>query len=101
MFISQYLLALGEFMSLDDFSDGPLVGMCFFFFILSTFIVQLVMLNMLIAIMGDTFDKITENRAINAIKSKLELLSDLSGVLKTEDIEQNKEVFLFTVEPDV
>ena len=101
MLISQYLLGLGEFTSLDDFSEGPQVGMCYFFFIFATFIVQLVMLNMLIAIMGDTFDKITENRAINATKSKLELLSDLSGVLKTEDKDQNEEIYLFKVEPDV
>ena len=61
--------------------------MCYLYFILATFMVQIVMFNMLIAIMGDTFDKITENRAINAIKSKLALLADLKGVLNTEDSE--------------
>ena len=85
MLINQYLLALGEFMSLDKFKEGPEVNMCYVYFILATFNVQIVMFNMLIAIMGDTFDKITENRSINAIKSKLELLSDLEGVLDTED----------------
>ena len=87
MMINQYLLALGEFMSLDAFAEGPEVNMCFGFFILATFFVQIVMFNMLIAIMGDTFDRITENRSINAIKSKLELLTDLIGVLDTEDME--------------
>ena len=87
MIINQYLLALGEFMSLDAFKEGSEVSLCFVFFILATFFVQIVMFNMLIAIMGDTFDRITENRSINAIKSKLELLTDLIGVLDTEDME--------------
>ena len=83
--VNQYLQALGEFASLDAFSGGSQTVMCYIYFIFATFMVNIVMFNMLIAIMGDTFDKITENRAINAIKSKLELLADLKGVLNTED----------------
>lgn len=39
------------------------------------------MFNMLIAIMGDTFDKITENKDVNSIKSKLDLMADLSAIM--------------------
>ena len=43
---------------------------------LATFISQLVMLNMLIAIMGDSFDKEVESKEMNRTKTKLEILGD-------------------------
>ena len=43
------------------------------------------MLNMLIAIMGDTFSKVIENRTVNAIKSKLELMDELAATMKQRD----------------
>ena len=45
--------------------------MCYILFIAATFSTQVVMLNMLIAIMGDTFERVIENRDVNAIKTKL------------------------------
>ena len=72
--------------------------MCYGFFVLATFFVQIVMFNMLIAIMGDTFDKITENRNLNAIKSKLGLLGDLIEIIDAEDEQENEKVFMFKVE---
>ena len=58
------------------------------------------MFNMLIAIMGDTFDKVTEHRDVNATKSKLELMADLVAILEQEEKEDNKEIFFFTVQPE-
>ena len=61
-FMSQYLVTLGEF-SLDNYSKAgePNAGIDWSFFIAATVFGQLVILNMLIAIMGNTFDKIFEN----------------------------------------
>ena len=39
------------------------------------------MLNMLIAIMGDTFGRIIEAKEVNAMKTKIELMKDLSLVI--------------------
>ena len=52
------------------------------------------MLNMLIAIMGDTFDKVTEDKHVNATKTKLSLMSDYAGVYKKGS---DKEFFLFVI----
>ena len=71
--------------------------MCYIFFMFATFIVQIVMFNMLIAIMGDTFDKITENRDVNAIKSKLELMSDLVALIGPKERTEIKRIFFFIV----
>ena len=43
------------------------------------------MLNMLIAIMGDTFENNMENKHVNGIKAKLDLMSDLAGVIDEKE----------------
>ena len=68
-------------MSLLYYEKGNQTIFCLIFFILATFITQITMFNMLIAIMSDTFDKITENKEVNAIKSKLALMGDLADVM--------------------
>ena len=42
---------------------------------------QLTMLNMLIAIMGDSFDRVFENQEIHSVSMRLQILGDLSAVL--------------------
>ena len=55
-------------------------------FILSTFIIQITFLNMLIAIMGDTYDRATEERDNNARAIKLKIMGDyVNLILKDED----------------
>ena len=39
-----------------------------------TFLIQITFLNMLIAIMGDTYDKVTEVRQLTALKERVELM---------------------------
>ena len=73
--------------------------MCYAFFFAATFLSQITMLNMLIAVMGDTFDRVMENKDINSIKSKLELSADLVAILRNRDSECSKKVFFFMVEP--
>lgn len=60
------MLGLGDFytipMAFSDFKDLEWV-----YFILATFLTQIVFLNMLIAIMGDTFDRLTEKKSRNGL----------------------------------
>ena len=63
------------------------------------------MLNMLIAIMGDTFARTIENRDLNSTKTKLELLGDLSANIHQSEAQDNEivekiERFLFVVTSD-
>ena len=52
---------------------------------------------MLIAIMGDTFDKVTENKLTFTTRTKLQILGDYTGnFLKQE----NNKMYLFTIEVD-
>ena len=52
--INMYLLMLGEFY-VEGFTLGPNDEFAWIFFILATFIVLVVFMNLLIAIMGETF----------------------------------------------
>ena len=88
MLINQYLLALGEFTHLEAFGEGPQTNLCYVFFGFSTFIIQITMFNMLIGIMGDTFEQIMENRLVNSTKSKLELMSELVSIIG-KDVHQD------------
>lgn len=101
--LNQYFLALGEF-NYDNFTSGPQMVLCYIFFILATFITQLTMLNMLIAIMGDTFSRVYENKEVNATKTKITLMSDLAAMVADDKVDENKKeeenVFLFVVSPD-
>ena len=75
-------------------------------FLFATLFTEVTMLNMLIAIMGDTFERVVENRELNSIQMKLELLGDLSDnirkidkLLGRKDVDKNDR-FLFVVTPD-
>ena len=59
------------------------------------------MFNMLIARMGDTFSRIMENREVNAVRSKLELMGDLVSTMRETDRVETKEPFFFMVKPIV
>ena len=75
--LNQYLLSLGEF-SLDNFGAGDQEDfyVIWLFFLLSTFLTSITILNMLIAIMGDTFGRVTEIRDQSALKEKILIISD-------------------------
>lgn len=56
---------------------------------------------MLIAVMGDTYERIIENKEVNATMSKLTILDDLNAVLPQQgSIASDKEVYLFLVKPN-
>lgn len=75
--MNQYLLALGEF-GLDNFSDNPQQYLLWILFILATLLTQLTFLNMLVAIMGDTFECVMENQQTYAIETKIAIMGDYS-----------------------
>ena len=71
------MLSLGEFGDLTNIDAENLtvetwVVMIFFF--MATFFTQITMLNMLIAIMGDSFDRSMENMKRFGTRTKLEIL---------------------------
>ena len=54
---------------------------------------------MLIAIMGNTFDKVIEKRAIHAMETKLSIMSEYSNIISLFNNEPHN--FLFVIKPVV
>ena len=78
LLLNQYLLSLGEFSS-DGFEHHVNKILVWIIFISATFFTQITMLNMLIAIMGDTFAKVTENRSMYTTQNRIAIMQDFSG----------------------
>ena len=76
-FLNQYLLSLGEFAT-DAFDSNPHSWLCWLLFILATLITCITLLNMLIAIMGDTFERVMENKDTFAISNKMTIMGEYS-----------------------
>jgi len=53
------MLSLGEF-GMDGFDDHPQMLLCYLIFIAATFLTQITFLNMLVALMSDTFERVIE-----------------------------------------
>ena len=57
------------------------------------------MLNMLIAIMGDTYERVTEKKDLGRIKVKLNLMSEQKFIF-WYDTEKDPKYFMYYVTPD-
>ena len=96
--LNQYLLMLGEF-HMDGFGGHVNTALCYLLFILTTFIMQITFLNMLIAIMGDTFDKVIDQRPTFSLKNKLMILAGMETLIRSKEDFDVSRVFLFVIQP--
>jgi hypothetical protein len=90
-----YLLGLGDF-STDDYElgDGSSTMLLWFFFIISSFLLLIHLLNMLIAIMGETFAQNNEIKKKAQIRNHLRFVLDNSWMDPIE--EKDKITYLIT-----
>ena len=88
---------------MDDFgSDSSEGGKAYIWivFVLATLLTQVVFFNMLIAIMGDSFERVMENREVNATKMKLNFMNDMAGTIGQTDSTEETDVFMYIIKPD-
>ena len=99
--LNQYLLMLGDF-NMDGFRYHANLAICYLIFLFSTFITQITFLNMLIAIMGDTFDRVISQRPTYSLKNKLKLMADMKSIINImsrKKKEDETKVFLYVIQP--
>lgn len=96
---NQYLITLGEFPIRNQFMGGDQSTLAIGVFCAATFFMNITMLNMLIAIMGDVFDELMEQRDVKAISTKLMILSEAAPVLSQKSAEDEEEVYMIVIEP--
>ena len=82
---------------MDNYSKDKLTknrDLVWLVFIFVSIFAQIIVLNMLIAIMGDTFDQVIENKALAKLKLKVKILSDFIFLLP-----EDSEKFLYLATP--
>ena len=75
-FISMYLMSLGEF-DIAGYSHGANRILAWNFFILGTYLSLLVFMNLLIAIMGDSYVKVSETKNQSVLLEQVNIIQDL------------------------
>lgn len=94
LLLNQYLLGLGMF-EFEGFENHEQKYLCWLFFLIGTFFTQITMLNMLIAIMGNTFDMVIEKKGIYAMQVKLQIMSEYSNLIT--QVDKDTRHYLFTI----
>ena len=92
-FESMYELGLGEF-DTEGYGtdDGSSYYLCYTLFLGATFLITIVFLNMLIAIMGDAFDRASENKDVDARRTKLQIRIEQDVFMTDLDTADDDEV---------
>lgn len=90
-FEAMYQTSIGEF-AVDTYANSAYSRMLFSFFIISTFLISIVFLNMLIAIMADTFDFAMENRAKNSRLTELQKMADCVNIINRDQARMFKKI---------
>jgi hypothetical protein len=92
--VSVYQLgALGAFDS-GLYTKGPGRYRAMFMFVVATFFIQVVFMNMLIAIMGDTFAQVLEKSVESGIKEQVALIADHDWLLNLTEIFKGKKYII-------
>jgi len=72
-FIYSYLLSLGEF-NLDSFDKSEDVWLIWLLFVICSMFTTIVLLNMLVAIMGESFSRVNEQSENQRVREHLQLI---------------------------
>ena len=65
-------------------------------FIAATFLTQVTIFNMLIAIMGDTFGKVTEIKEQSGLREKIKILADFVWLIPDDTTESR---YVYSMQP--
>lgn len=84
-FENQYELGLGEFKTGEIANGDTNVILCYILFILASFFVQIVFLNMLIAIMGETYTEALEDKENSARITRLNIMASYCGLIIVDE----------------
>jgi len=96
--LDQYLLGLGDFAFSERF-DGENGWALWIFFCLATFMTQITIVNMLIAVMSDTYDKVSEKKDQATLQEKIKILADYVWVVGMERNLEDRSSYIFVARP--
>ena len=88
---------MGEF-TLDNYPGNAVKYMVWLYFIAATIITNVDFFSLLIAIVSDTFERITESRQFYAIMQRTEIFSDFISMIQIEPLITDNR-FLYVMQP--
>jgi len=95
--LSGYLLGLGEFET-DGYNDNKFHDFLWVYFLLATFLTQIIFVNTLIAILGSTYERIIENKHTYALIEQVKIYNDFMHFI--EPMEKLKKAkFMYVIKP--
>ena len=80
-----YRTGLGDF-NTDGFDNTSISTLIWLVFVAETLLIQIVLLNLLIAIMGDTFNKVSEKKEESKLREMCQLIQEYEYVLNRETV---------------
>jgi len=80
-FFNALMLTLGDSEAFGDLDENKVWFLKYFLFLGGTFLMTIVALNLLVSILGDTFDNAYNNRTAYDIQLKVELMRDINLLL--------------------
>ena len=96
--MAQYMIALGQFEA-GSLGNGPSAPAAWFAFLTASYVLTIVFMNLLIAIMGNTFGEVLEIQDQAALKTFIELMNDYSYMLNTQKVFKNMR-YIIRCSPD-
>jgi len=90
------MLSLGEF-TIDAYDDEPQVYLCYMLFLLATFFTQITFLNMLIALMGDTYGKVMESQETYQLLTQRQIMGDYTSLIDDAVDDEDYRPYLFII----
>ena len=85
--IMTYTLGFGEFAT--EGYAGTNTNLIWFVWFFGTFLISITFLNMLIAIMTNSFDKVMESRQLAALKERINIMQDYRKVVTFLNLDKN------------
>ena len=100
-FVNQILIMVGQ-PDFDNYTieeNKTMTLILWIWFVLTLIMTQIVFLNILIAIISDTFDRVWELKWTYIYSSQADLLCDWLNVLKSHNLDNDERNYLYVVTP--
>ena len=92
-----YRISLGDF-DTDAYTAHPAAKFIWIYFFIATLLTQVMFLNMLIAVMSDTFNRVNTHKVTNALKERTKMYADFLWAIKlTEELKGQR--YLYVIRP--
>jgi hypothetical protein len=100
---TEWLLGLGEFETGEynqDYYSKSVQRLLWIYFLAGTLLTQIVLMNTLIAILGDTYEKITEKKQLYSLTQRTKLYANYMTFINFNPVVNQKYLYVIRPQPD-